>query len=80
MEGPSKKMHVSNEVLHDLLKENEYSGISESEYDTGSDINVKISLGGEQTAALMKQKTSAITLACNLTYKQIQVLSNHIFH
>jgi hypothetical protein len=33
---------------------------------------VKISLGGE--------KMSATTVACNLMYGQIQVLSDHIFH
>jgi hypothetical protein len=32
MGGPSKKMRVSDEeVLYELLQENEYSGISESE-------------------------------------------------
>jgi hypothetical protein len=33
MAGPSKKMLVSDEeVFYELLQENEYSGISESEY------------------------------------------------
>jgi hypothetical protein len=33
MAGPSKEMRVSDEeVLHELLKENEYSDLSESEY------------------------------------------------
>jgi hypothetical protein len=30
--------------------------------------------------ALMKQKMSVTKVACNLTYGQIQVLSDHIFH
>jgi hypothetical protein len=40
--GPSKKMRVSDEVLYELLQENEYSDISESEYSSDSEINVKI--------------------------------------
>jgi hypothetical protein len=33
MEGPSKKTRMSDEeVLYELLQENEYSDISESEY------------------------------------------------
>jgi hypothetical protein len=31
-------------------------------------------------SALMKQKMLATTVACNLTYGQIQVLSDHVFH
>jgi hypothetical protein len=42
-------MHVSDEdVLCELLEENEYSDISESECSSDSDINVKISSCGEQ--------------------------------
>jgi hypothetical protein len=40
MVGPSKKMSVSDKVLHELLQKNEYSEISESEYSSGSEINV----------------------------------------
>jgi hypothetical protein len=50
MAGPSRKMHVSDELLYELLQENEYSGIS-SEYSSDSEINVKISSGGEQSAS-----------------------------
>jgi hypothetical protein len=32
MAGPSKKMCVSDEIIYELLKQNEYSDISESEY------------------------------------------------
>jgi hypothetical protein len=42
MVGPSKKMGVSDEVLYELLQENEYSYISESEFSSDSKINVKM--------------------------------------
>jgi hypothetical protein len=75
------KMRVSDEcVFYELLQENEYSDISESEYSSDSEIKVKILLGVNKVSALMKQKMSATTVACNLTYGQIQVLSDHIFH
>jgi hypothetical protein len=46
MAVPSKKMHVSDEeVFYELLQENEYSEFSDSE------INVKISSGGEQSVS-----------------------------
>jgi hypothetical protein len=61
-------------------KENEYGGILESKYSNDSEINVSIKSGGENVSALMKQKMSATTVACNLMYGQTQVLSNHIFH
>jgi hypothetical protein len=42
MAGPSKKMHVSDEeVFYELLRENEYSAISELEYNSDSEINEK---------------------------------------
>jgi hypothetical protein len=48
MAGPIKKMLVSDEeVLCELLQENECSHISESEYSSDSEINVKILLCGE---------------------------------
>jgi hypothetical protein len=66
MAGPSKKMRVSDEAFYELLQENEYSDISESEYNSVSEINMKI--------------LTVTTVACNLMYGQIQVLSDHIFH
>jgi hypothetical protein len=45
MAGSSKKMHVRDGVFYELLQENEYSDISESE------INVKILSGGEQSVS-----------------------------
>jgi hypothetical protein len=36
-------------VFYKLLQDNEYSCISESEYSNNSEINVKISSGGEQS-------------------------------
>jgi hypothetical protein len=52
MEGPRKKVHVSDEVvLNELLQEDEYSDVSESEYNSDSEINVNISLGGEQSVS-----------------------------
>jgi hypothetical protein len=41
MAGPNKKMH-DEEVFSELLQENEYSDVSESEYSSDSEINVKI--------------------------------------
>jgi hypothetical protein len=49
MAGPSKKMRVSDEVFDELLQENEYNDISESEYSSDSEINVKISSYDEQS-------------------------------
>jgi hypothetical protein len=37
----SNKIHVSDEMLYELLQENEYSDILESEYSSDSKINVK---------------------------------------
>jgi hypothetical protein len=50
MAGPSKNMYVSDEeVLHELLQGNQYTDISESEYVSDSEINVKILSCGEQS-------------------------------
>jgi hypothetical protein len=38
-------------VFHELLQKNKYSGISESKYNSDSEINVNISLGGEQNVS-----------------------------
>jgi hypothetical protein len=46
MADPSKKMCVSHEVLYKLLQRNECSDISESEYSSDSEINVKFSSCG----------------------------------
>jgi hypothetical protein len=46
--GPGKKMHVRDEVFYELFEENEYSDISESEYSSDSEINVKISSCSEE--------------------------------
>jgi hypothetical protein len=52
MAVPSKKMHVSDEeVVYELLQENEYSGISKSEYSSDSELNMKILLGCEQSVS-----------------------------
>jgi hypothetical protein len=51
MVGPSKMMHVSDDVVYELLQENGYSGISKSEYSSDSEINVEISLGGGQSVS-----------------------------
>jgi hypothetical protein len=51
MAGPSKKMRVSDEMLCELLQENEYNDISESECSSDSDINVKILSCGEQSVS-----------------------------
>jgi hypothetical protein len=56
MAGPSKKMCMSDEeVLHVLLQENEYSDISESEYDSDSEINVEISSCDEQSVSFEEE-------------------------
>jgi hypothetical protein len=69
-------MRLSDEeVLYERLHENEYSDISECEYSSDSEINVKISSCYEQ----MKKKVSVATVACSMAYGQNQVLSN-IFH
>jgi hypothetical protein len=51
-----------------------------SEYSSDSAINVKISSGSEQSVSSDEAEFSATAVACNLTYEQIQVLSDHIFH
>jgi hypothetical protein len=51
MADSSKMMCESDEVFYGLLQENEYSGISESEYSSDSEINLNISLGGEQSVS-----------------------------
>jgi hypothetical protein len=48
MAGPSKMCVNDVQVFYELLQENEYSDISEGKYNSDSEINVKISLGGEQ--------------------------------
>jgi hypothetical protein len=56
MAGPSKKMRVSeDEVLYELLKQNEYNDISESEYSSNSEISVKI-LSCEQSVCSDKEE------------------------
>ncbi|PNF30123.1 hypothetical protein B7P43_G03125 [Cryptotermes secundus] len=80
MVSPSKKMLVSDEVFYELLQGNEYSNISQGEYNSDSEINVKILSGGEQSVSSDEQKMSATAVACKLTYGQIHVLSNHFFH
>jgi hypothetical protein len=42
MASTSKKVLVSDEVVHGLWQENECSHISRSEYSSNSEINVKI--------------------------------------
>jgi hypothetical protein len=45
-------MRVSHEeVFYELFQENEYSDISDSEYCSDSEVNVKILSGGEQTVS-----------------------------
>jgi hypothetical protein len=39
------------EVLYELLQDNGYSDISESEYSSDSEINVKMLSGGEQNVS-----------------------------
>jgi hypothetical protein len=51
MAGPSKKMRVSDEVLYELLQEKEYSVIYENEYNSDSEINVKITSCVEQSVS-----------------------------
>jgi hypothetical protein len=46
-----KKMHVRNEVLYELLQKNEYNDVSESEYNSDSEINVKILSCVEQSVS-----------------------------
>jgi hypothetical protein len=58
-----KKLQVSDEeVLYELLRESEYSNISESVYSSDNEINVNISSCGEQNR-LMKKKTSVTAVA-----------------
>jgi hypothetical protein len=38
-------------VFYELLRENDYNDMSESEYSSDSEINVKISSGGEQSVS-----------------------------
>jgi hypothetical protein len=49
MTGPGKKMHVSVEMLFELLQENEYCDVSENKYTSDSEIEVKILSSGEQS-------------------------------
>jgi hypothetical protein len=52
-------MCVSDEVvIYELLQENEYSDISESEYSSDSEINVKISSCGEQSVSSEEENDS----------------------
>jgi hypothetical protein len=52
MARPSKTMRASDEVvLYELLKENEYIDISESEYSSDSEINMKVPSDGEQAVS-----------------------------
>jgi hypothetical protein len=52
MAGPSKKMCASDKVsFYELLQKNEYSDISESEYSSDSEINVKILLGEQSVSS-----------------------------
>jgi hypothetical protein len=79
MAGPSKKMCVSDEeVFYELLQENEYSGISESEYSSDSEINVKISSGGEQIFS--SDEAENISDNSSVQPDIWAMLSNHIFH
>jgi hypothetical protein len=82
MAGPSKKMHMCDEVvLYELLQENAYSDISESEYSSDSEINVKISsCGEERVSALVKNQMSVKTVACSMAYGQSEALSYHVCH
>jgi hypothetical protein len=41
---------------------------------------VKISLGSEQSVNSDEAQMAVTKVACNLMYRQIQVLSDHIFH
>jgi hypothetical protein len=47
---PSKKMRVSDAVLYELLQGNEYIDISESEYNSDSEINMKILSFGQSVS------------------------------
>jgi hypothetical protein len=59
MAGPSKKMCVSDEeVLHELLQENEYSYISESESGSDSEINVEILSCDEESVSSDEENVS----------------------
>jgi hypothetical protein len=51
MAGPSKKMCVSDEILYELLQKNEYCDISENEYSSDSEVNVKILSCGEHSVS-----------------------------
>jgi hypothetical protein len=72
MADPSKKMRVSDEVLYEHLLENEYSDISESEYSSDSEINVKISSCGEQSVSSVEKKMSVPTVACSMAYGKVR--------
>jgi hypothetical protein len=52
MAGPSKKTHVGDEMFYELLRENEYSGNSESEYSSDNEINEKFSVGGDEAESV----------------------------
>jgi hypothetical protein len=49
-------MRVSDEVSYELLQENGYSDIYESEYSSGSEINVKISSCGELSVSSYEEE------------------------
>jgi hypothetical protein len=68
------------EVFYKLLQENEYSDISESEYSSDCEINVKISSGGEQSVNSDEAENVSDSSSMQPVYGQIQVLSNHVFH
>jgi hypothetical protein len=79
MARPSKEMNVSDEeVLHDLFQENEYGDISESEYSSESEINIKCCHVVNIVWALMK--ALSVTVARSMAYGLSQALSDHVFH
>jgi hypothetical protein len=49
MAGPSKKLHMSDEVLYELLQKNEDNDISEGKYSSHSEVNMKILSYGEHS-------------------------------
>jgi hypothetical protein len=56
MAGHRKKMRVSDEVLYELLQENEYGDISESEYCSDTQTNMNISPCCEQSVSSDDEK------------------------
>jgi hypothetical protein len=61
-------MRVSDEVLCEMLQENEYSDISESEYSNDSEINVRIRHVVSRVVSSDEEQNVSDNVACSMAY------------